>query len=82
MELFEMPSWASFILAAFQQGDDRHRMAVAKVEIILEPSDDVAGLDAGAQVSVFHEAFLRRERAEIGRALARPGLDVVEIGLE
>ena len=57
-------------------------MAVPKVEVLLQPSDDVAGLDAVAQTLRVSVSLLVGQFAKVGRALARLGLDVVEIGLE
>jgi len=75
-------SGAVFVLCAFQEGIDRHGVAVAHLEVFLEPLDDVAGFDVGGEFSVDGESFLFGEFPEVGGGFAGIGLDVSKVGLE
>src|SRR3712207_7016004 len=41
------------------------------LEVLLQPGDDLSGLDVGAQLAAAHESFFLRELLEVRRALAR-----------
>ncbi len=57
-------------------------MPAAKVEVLLQPRDDLPGFDLLFQDTAVHEAFLGGELFKIFSARSSLRLDIVEIGLE
>ena len=63
-------------------GEDRHRVSVAELKIVLEPLDDLGGFHLGLELPVFQKSLFGGEFLEVFRRLTGFDLDVVEIGLE
>lgn len=67
---------------ALEQGVDRHCVTMPKLKVLLEPGHDVARFDARLDVLPIGKAFFCGELAEVRRAFARLGLDILEVGLK
>src|SRR3989344_569007 len=77
--LFQRRRLGSF---AFDPGDDRHRVAVAEVVILLQPVDDRAGFHARSGAVCVGETLVDRDDFQRVGRLSGLGLDIVDIGLK
>ena len=65
-----------------EQGEDGHCMAVAQLEIRLQPLDDGSRFHAWGEFAVLRKPLFLRKRAKVGGTLARLRLNVGKISLE
>jgi hypothetical protein len=75
-------SGTGFAIRPLEQGEDGHCMAVAQLEIRLQPLDDGSRFHAWGEFAVLRKPLFLRKRAKVGRALARLRLNVGKISLE
>jgi hypothetical protein len=75
-------SGTGFAIRPLEHGEDGHCMAVAKLEIRLQPLDDGSRFHAWGEFAVLRKPLFLRKRAKVGRTLARLRLNVGKISLE
>src|SRR6202166_1652787 len=72
-------SGTGFAIRPLEQGEDGHCMAVAQLEIRLQPLDDGSHFHAWGEFAVLRKPLFLRKRAKVGRTLARLRLNVGKI---